>query len=133
MSIDAGKSPDAPDAARSLVIEAPGGKGRWEAPQGARIACLAAVEGQLWVGHTRGITVLRQAPLPPAAPGKDGKPPPAPVPQLETVAEVRIPGTVTWMFPLRTGGGAAWVSRIGGMGVCEFVPEGEEPKRKSSD
>lgn len=133
-TIDAGDGkPETPDELRSLRLEGAGGNGRWEAPRGARIACVAAVDGQLWVGHTRGITVLRQATLPPAEPAPEGKPPPPPVPQLEVVGEVRIPGTVTWMFPLRTGGGVAWVSRTGGMGVCELVPEGEEPKRKPAD
>ena len=133
-TIDPGDGkPETPDEARGLVIDSPGGKTRWSAPEGARIACVVAIEGQLWVGHGRGITVLRGAvPAPSDEPPAKGKAPAARV-EVSEVGSLRLPGTVTWLHPLRTGGGAAWVSRLGGMGVAEFVPEGEEQaKRKPS-
>lgn len=135
VSIDAGDGkPDTLDEARALVVDSPGGKTRWSAPGGARIATVVAIEGQLWVGHGRGITVLRGTlPPPPEADGKSKSKAPAAQLELSEVGSLRIPGTVTWLHPLRTGGGAAWVSRLGGMGVAEFVPEGEDlPKRKSA-
>jgi len=135
ISIDPGDGkPDTPDESRALVIESPSGKSKWAAPGGARIATVVAIEGQLWVGHGRGITVLRGTvpPPPPEDPKSKTKAPPPQV-EITEVGSLRIPGTVTWLHPLRTGGGAAWVSRLGGMGVAEFVPEGEEqPKRKSA-
>lgn len=133
VSIDKGDGkPETPDEARALVVDAPGGKTKWTAPGGAVIATVVAIDGQLWVGHGRGITVLRGTVPPPADPDAKAKAPPAQV-ELAEVGSLRIPGMVTWLHPLRTGGGAAWVSRLGGMGVAEFVPEGEDqPKRKSA-
>lgn len=132
-TIDKGDGkPDTPDEMRAVRVDGPSGKARWTAPGDGRVNCVVAIDGQLWVGHTRGITVLRATPAP-AAEDEDGKPiRPTELP-LSVVDELRIPGSVTWIHPLRTGGGAAWVTRLGGMGVAEFVPEGEEPRRPVSD
>jgi hypothetical protein len=136
VTIDAGDGKaETPDEGRALVVDGPGGKVRWDAPGGVRIACVVAIDGQLWVGHGRGITVLKGFTPPPPEDDDErtGRKAPASKVELTEVASVRIPGMVTWLHPLRTGGGAAWVSRLGGMGVAEFVPEGEEvPKRRSA-
>jgi hypothetical protein len=121
-------NPETPDEARAIRIDGPAGKGRWKPEGDGWVNCVAAIDGQLWVGHWRGLTVLRQVPAVPVE-DEDGKPVPPTEVQLEVAGELRIPAGVTWIHPLRTGGGAAWVSRFGGMGVAEFVPEGEEPKR----
>jgi hypothetical protein len=133
-TIEAGDGkPETPDEARAVRIDGPAGKGRWSPGADGWVNCLAAIDGQLWVGHWRGITVLRQVPPPPTEEDEDGKPVAPKQVELEVVDELRIPGSVTWLHPLRTGGGAAWVSRFGGMGVAEFVPEGETPKKSPTD
>jgi hypothetical protein len=123
--------PETPDEARAIRIEGPAGKGRWKPEGDGWVNCVAAIDGQLWVGHWRGITVLRQVPAVPVE-DEDGKPVPPAAVQLDVAGELRIPAGVTWIHPLRTGGGAAWVSRLGGMGVAEFVPEDEDPNRTPS-
>jgi hypothetical protein len=132
--IEAGDGkPETPDEARAIRIDGPAGKGRWSPGPDGWVNCVVAIDGQLWVGHWRGITVLRQVPPPPEAEDEDGKPVASRQLQLEVVDALRIPGSVTWLHPLRTGGGAAWVSRFGGMGVAEFVPEGEAPRKSPTD
>jgi hypothetical protein len=132
-TIDKGDGkPETADESRALRVEGPMGKGRWVAPGEGFVNCVVAIDGQLWVGHSRGITVLRAAQAPPLE-DEDGKPVPPRELQFEQVDALRIPGSVTWLHPLRTGGGAAWVSRLGGMGVAEFVPEGEELRKSPAD
>jgi hypothetical protein len=133
-TIEAGDGkPETPDEARGVRIDGPSGKGRWSPGADGWVNCVAAIDGQLWVGHWRGITVLRQVPPIVVEEDEDGKPVAPKQVQLEVVDELRIPGSVTWLHPLRTGGGAAWVSRFGGMGVAEFVPEGETPKKSPAE
>ncbi len=61
------------------------------------VFCIAAVEGHLWIGHDRGITVL------------DG--------EGRVIDRLRLAGPVRYVFPLAAGG-AAWVSETGGFGTA---------------
>ena len=60
------------------------------------VSCIEAVDGQFWIGHDRGITVL----------AADGR----------VIGRLRLAGPVRYVFPLAAGG-AAWVSEAGGFGT----------------
>ena len=109
-------------AMREVVVDGPMGKASWTPPNRGWVSTVVAVDGDLWVGHSEGITVLRKGATPS---GGDAKTP-APL-TLEEVGFVRIPGPIIWLHPLRTGGGVAFVSRFGGMGVAELVPDDAPP------
>ena len=68
-------------------------------PGSPAVSCIAAVEGHLWIGHDRGITVL------------DG--------QGRVIDRLRLAGPVRHVFPLAAGG-AAWVSEAGGFGTASL-------------
>jgi hypothetical protein len=80
----------------------------WAEPNGAIIRCAAAVDGDLWLGHDRGITVLRFDDA---------------VQNDPVVASLRFEGPVLYIYPLLIGGGASFVSEFGGFGVAKFVEE----------
>jgi len=63
------------------------------------VSCIVAVEGNLWIGHDRGITVL------------DG--------EGRVIDRLRLAGPVRYVFPLAAGG-AAWVSEAGGFGTASL-------------
>ncbi len=79
---------------RSVIL--PGGE-HYTEPGAPTVKCLTAVEGELWIGHESGITVL----------GMDGT----------LLGRLRLDGPVRFIFPL-SGGGAAWVSDRGGFGTA---------------
>ena len=98
-------------------------------------ACvLASVDGELWVGHTDGITVLRSASANDSATPTADAPPTQESLVIVKRGELRLPGPVLWIYPLRTGQGAVWVSHFGGLGVAEFTPDEPslQPVSKSS-
>ncbi len=68
-------------------------------PGAPAVSCIAAVEGHLWIGHDRGITVLDGA----------GR----------VIDRLRLAGPVRYVFPLAEGG-AVWVSETGGFGTVCF-------------
>ncbi|MHC5023955.1 MAG: hypothetical protein ACYTGG_08590 [Planctomycetota bacterium] len=70
----------------------------------ARIHCVESIDDAIWVGHDRGLSVL----------GFDE------TGAVQAVHELRLPGAVDRLFPLLTGGGAAFVSEFGGFGVAEI-------------
>ena len=109
---------DTPDEMREVIVDGPQGKATWSPPNGGWVSTVVAVDGDLWVGHSEGITVLRRGGAPEAADDDAPK-----VLVLDEVGSVRVPGPVMWLHPLRTGGGVAFVSRFGGMGVAELVPD----------
>lgn len=80
------------------------------------IHTVASVDGDFWIGHDRGITVLR-ARVAPAS-----KKTPA-IPSLEVAGRLRIPGPVRHIYPLLAGGGASYVSEFGGFGVARWIDE----------
>jgi hypothetical protein len=57
---------------------------------------------------------------------------PKPALMLQEVGSLRLPGPIIWLHPLRTGNGVAWVSRFGGMGVAELLPDGEAPAKSTA-
>jgi hypothetical protein len=91
--------------------------------------CVTAVDGEFWVGHDRGVTVLR--PQPPVIEKSKGKG--AAAGAFERVrAEVRLPGRVRYIYPLLVGGGASYVSEYGGFGVLQFVDEPTSPSLQAT-
>ena len=124
-TVERGQPVDGMPAPGEVRIEGPDGKASWKAPHQAWISTVVAVDGDLWIGHGEGITVLRKGAMPapdatePAATGRAA----ALELALDTVGTLRLSGPVIWLHPLRTGGGVAFVSRFGGMGVAELVPE----------
>jgi len=86
----------------------------WELPPNVYACVLASVDGDLWVGHTDGITVLSGANSSDSSNGTL---------TITKRGELRLPGPILWIHPLRTGLGAVWVSHFGGMGVAEFTSE----------
>jgi hypothetical protein len=66
-------------------------------PDWSEVSCIEAVDGQYWIGHDRGITVL------------DGR--------GRVIGRLRLAGPVRYVFPLASGG-AVWVSQSGGFGTA---------------
>ena len=88
----------------------------------ATIRCIAAVDGDFWIGHSRGITVLRAggAMSPADDVSKNRKPGRALDP---VIGQLRVAGPVNYIYPLLIGGGVSYVSESGGFGVAQFVDE----------
>jgi hypothetical protein len=80
------------------------GETRVHRESGLTMYCVVAVDGDIWIGHDVGITVLSGA-----------QPEPGGV-----VARLRLDGPVRFIFPLLSGGGAAYVAERGGIGVARF-------------
>jgi len=113
----------------------------WEyrEPKGAKMHTVMAVDGDFWIGHDRGITILRpdggqsllDLQLVAKAKKKDST---IPMPQPDPVKErLRFAGPVKYIFPLLAGKGASYVSEFGGFGVARFLDEEVEsppPKPK---
>jgi hypothetical protein len=68
--------------------------------------CAVAVDGDIWIGHEHGIIVLSGEATSPIV-----------------KAELTIPGPVAALYPLRVGGGATYVSTLGGFGVARWFAE----------
>ena len=97
----------------SIDIRARGVPSTFTEPGDVQLHCLAAVDGDIWVGHDRGITVFR--------PDRSGAP--------AIRGRLRLEGPVRYIFPRLAGGAAVYVSEYGGFGVAEFVPEPLEQRR----
>jgi hypothetical protein len=149
VTIDKGDGkPETPDELRAVVVDGPDGKARWSPPNGAWISTVVPVGADVWVGHAEGITVLRHVAVPvepedAATKGANAKTDaktdaksdadtPKPALMLQEVGSLRLPGPIIWLHPLRTGNGVAWVSRFGGMGVAELLPDGEAPAKSTA-
>ncbi len=77
---------------------------RIPSPENSSYASITAVEGDLWVGHGRGIQVFR----------------PDPAGQWNEVDSIRIDGPVLYLFPERLARGVAFVAEFGGFGVVRI-------------
>ena len=97
----------------SVDIRARGVPSTFAEPGDTQLHCLAAVDGDIWVGHDHGITVFR--------PDRSGAP--------AIRGRLRLEGPVRYIFPRLAGGAAVYVSEYGGFGVAEFVPEPPKPAR----
>ena len=97
----------------SIDIRARGVPSTFAEPGDIQLHCLAAVDGDIWVGHDRGITVFR--------PDRSGG--------VAIRGRLRLEGPVRYIFPRLAGGAAVYVSEYGGFGVAEFVPEPTEQRR----
>ena len=93
---------------RRAVLSTPEGRAVYDEPDEAKLHCIVAVDGRFWLGHQRGITVLR---------GRDPDP-------TAVMGRLRLDGPVRFIFPLLGGGGAVYVSESGGLGVARL----EEPR-----
>jgi hypothetical protein len=127
---------------RSVVIT-PAGSGAttdprnsthtYSEPDNGTIYCVSAVDGDFWLGHDRGITVLRVAAADQSMRGPRsrnlanggaqsaaGKSSPI---EIAVAGQLRLPGPVLYIYPLLVGGGASFVSELGGFGVAKFINE----------
>lgn len=95
----------------SIDIRARGVPSTFTEPGDVQLHCLAAVDGDIWVGHDRGITVVR--------PDRSGG--------AAIRGRLRLEGPVRYIFPRLAGGAAVYVSEYGGFGVAEFVPDPAKP------
>ena len=117
-------NPATPDEGQKIHFKSATAEADWELPPNVYACVLAAVDGDLWVGHTDGITVLHPANANPtvtdgaiAASSTEG------ALIITKRGELRLPGPILWIHPLRTGPGAVWVSHFGGLGVAEFTAD----------
>ena len=122
------------DEGKSIHFKTSSAEADWELPPNVFACVLASVDGELWVGHTDGITVLRSASANDSATPTADAPPTQESLVIVKRGELRLPGPVLWIYPLRTGQGAVWVSHFGGLGVAEFTPDEPslQPVSKSS-
>ncbi len=109
---------------REIEVETPVGVDRLVAPRDGRFHCVVAADGVIWLGHDRGIIMVR-------LPAEGLSLPPewdtmSPEDRLEagvgpldgmTKLSVRLDGPVFFLEPLLLGGGIAYVSGGGGFGV----------------
>ena len=73
-------------------------------PGSPLIHCVVPVDGDVWIGHDHGITVLRLDP------------------RYHVGGRLRLEGPVRYLVPLLDGGGAAFASESDGFGVVRPVP-----------
>jgi hypothetical protein len=98
----------------SVRIRTARGEARYADPNGCRLHCLAAVAGNIWIGHDGGITVLEISPGGGIHGGSaEGA--------VIVGGRMRLPGVVRYLFPLGKGEGAAFVCDSGLMGAAAFV------------
>jgi hypothetical protein len=88
--------------ADGTALTLPGGETHRE-PGSPMIRCVVAVDGNVWVGHDLGITVMTVA--------------------GDVLGRLRLDGPVLDIFAL-AGGGAVWVSERGGFGTAQLSAEG---------
>ena len=119
------------------------GKVHRHEPDGkASVRTIQLVDGDLWVGHERGVDVLRREEVAgPAAAGDasparapaakaaiaDGKAPPPVAAQVVVKHRWRFEGPVQFIYPERIGGGASMVSLHGGFVLAKPEAVGDAP------
>ncbi|MEC9232968.1 MAG: hypothetical protein VX403_03570 [Planctomycetota bacterium] len=102
---------------RTVVIHLEEGDRRWTVPGDARINTLVVMGRRIWVGHERGVSLIRiNGPQDTAEWAHVSRPPP---PRVAPAGEVRITSGVTHLLPVRVGDQVVWVSPNGGIGVAE--------------
>lgn len=128
---------DGSDMRRVEISGGTGGtRGTWTAPFEGSIWVLAVVDGDLWIGHDRGISVLRHRGVGTgggaypvvAAPSRGTTSGECP---LVEIGSIVCEGPVFHLSPLRTGQGASFVSHSGGFGVAEWVIPGKRNRSAS--
>lgn len=136
---------DADGVQRGVAVEVTQGTSveRYVPDGSPRITAIELVDGDVWVGHQRGVDVLRRVAVPVPAPGAapaapaqapdaasaDAASPKAPA-GLKVLHQWRFEGPVLFIYPERIGGGAAVVSLHGGFALVKPVAVGEAPKFK---
>ncbi|MSR17944.1 MAG: hypothetical protein EXS00_02060 [Phycisphaerales bacterium] len=95
-------------AGSTVMIEGTFGTQLVSTQHESEVRDIELIDGDLWVCHEEGIAVLR-------ATGEG----------MILRGALRIPGPILFVFPRTVGGGASYVSSLGGMGVCEWVRIGE--------
>ncbi len=97
------------------------------APEGnPRITVLSLVDGDIWVGHERGIDVLRRIEVAAQKDPKTGKMMAA-VTRFEAISRFVYEGPTLFIFPENLGGGASVVSLHGGFLLMKPTPVGAAP------
>jgi len=94
------------DSGMLLTVNSAGQPYTFAAPPGIHMTCLEVVDGDIWIGHDFGIIIL------------DG------TASTATIREQRtLPGPILTLYQLRVGGGATYVSTLGGFGVVRWIKE----------
>ena len=123
------KGPDGTERGVAVEVRHAGGTFRHEPDGNPRIFSIELVDGDVWVGHERGLDVLRRseaaAPVP-AKPGARAGTAPA-VTRVDVLHRWRFEGPVLFIYPERIGGGAAMVSLHGGFVLAKPAPVGDAP------
>lgn len=117
---------------RSVKITHDGVTVDYQPDGGPRITSMELVDADVWIGHDRGVDVLRHQLVPLPA---EGQPAPAnvvgtPSPTgmgIVPVARFRFEGPVLFIFPERIGGGASVVSLHGGFVLIKPIAVGDAP------
>ena len=91
----------------SVVLHIGAKEQTYKDPSKAKFYCLTAVDGDIWIGHDRGITVLETKTSP----------------TVFAKAQIRLEGPVRYIFPRLNGGEVTYVSQFGGFGRIEYEAE----------
>lgn len=124
------KAPDGDEIGVAVEVSHDGTKFRHEPDGKPRIFTIELVDGDVWVGHDRGLDVLRRvdaapAPAADARTGAAARPPVAA--RIDVIHRWRFEGPVLFIYPERIGGGASLVSLHGGFVLAKPAAVGEAP------
>lgn len=112
------------DDRKSVILSMGGTELTYFEADFCEIRCIAEVDGDFWLGHDRGITVLGSTPTAPVVDSKKKSQDQQPAqPGIPLYGSLRLPGPVLYIYPLLVGGGASYVSELGGFGVAKFMDE----------
>jgi hypothetical protein len=114
------------DDGRTLVVEADSRTFEYRelGPGGieSRLHTVVSVEGEFWLGHDDGMTVLAIPAIPPRPTGSVTRAM-ATVDELKIAGRLRLDGPVRHLFPLRVDRGVSFVSRYGGFGIARYAED----------
>ena len=100
---------------RELIITTAGATYTYHEPNGAILHVIQTIEGQFWVGHDDGITILHSVPQVMTDKNTPFDP------ELAFVRDrIVLDGPVRFLFPLTVGGGASFVAEMSGFGAAEY-------------
>ena len=97
---------------------------------GSRVTAIELIDGDVWIGHDRGIDVLRREEVLPASIQPKGAEPAPPATEIRVLHRWTFEGPVQFIYPERVGGGASVVSLHGGFILVKPVAVGEAPSFK---
>jgi hypothetical protein len=126
------KGADGVERGVAVEVRHAGGTFRHEPEGRPRITTIELVDGDVWIGHERGLDVLRRVEVAPPtedakrAPRGGAKAAPA-VTRIEVLHRWRFEGPVLFIYPERIGGGAAMVSLHGGFVLAKPAAVGDAP------